>query len=66
MSERPTARGDKNSITSPPQQQRRLGHKLLRRRKDGTLGPLFIASWQRIPVGEWLLAQRMRVLEVLE
>ncbi len=31
--------------------------KLLRQRKDGTLGPLFINARQRIPLGEWLLAE---------
>lgn len=31
-------------------------YKLFRRRKDGTLGPLFINPRQRIPVGEWLQA----------
>jgi hypothetical protein len=33
------------------------GYKLLRRRKDGTLGPLFINASQRIPVGKWLKAE---------
>lgn len=28
------------------------------RRKDGTLGPLFINRKQRIPIGEWLPAER--------
>ena len=32
------------------------GYKLLRLRKDGTLGPLFINRTQRIPVGTWLRA----------
>lgn len=32
-------------------------YKLLRQRKDGTLGPLFINARQRIPVGEWLQAE---------
>lgn len=32
-------------------------YKLFRRRKDGTLGPLFINAGQRIPLGEWLPAE---------
>ena len=32
-------------------------YKLLRRRKDGTLGPLFINARLRIPVGKWLKAE---------
>lgn len=32
-------------------------YKLFRRRKDGTLGPLFINARQRVPVGEWLVAE---------
>lgn len=32
-------------------------YKLLRQRKDGSLGPLFINARQRIPVGEWLQAE---------
>jgi len=35
-------------------------YKLLRKRKDGTLGPLFINCRQRIPVGEWLPAEAHR------
>lgn len=31
--------------------------KLLRRRADGSLGPLFINKKQRIPIGEWLPAE---------
>lgn len=31
--------------------------KLLRKRKDGTLGPLFINARQVIPIGEWLQAE---------
>lgn len=34
-----------------------LAYKLLRLRKDGSLGPLFINSKQRIPFGEWLPAE---------
>lgn len=34
-----------------------IAYKLLRRRKDGTLGPLFINKRQVIPVGEWLTAE---------
>ena len=32
-------------------------YKLFRKRKDGTLGPLFINARQRVPVGEWLPAE---------
>lgn len=32
-------------------------YKLLRLRKDGTLGPLFINKKQVIPIGEWLPAE---------
>jgi len=32
-------------------------YKLLRRRKDGSIGPLFINRRQRIPIGEWLTAE---------
>jgi hypothetical protein len=32
-------------------------YKLLRRRKDGTLGPLFINRRQVVPVGVWLEAE---------
>ena len=32
-------------------------YKLFRKRKDGTLGPLFINARQRVPVGEWLEAE---------
>jgi len=32
-------------------------YKLLRVRKDGSLGPLFINRRQRIPAGEWLEAE---------
>ena len=32
-------------------------YKLLRLRKDGSLGPLFINQKQRIPLGEWLEAE---------
>jgi len=34
-----------------------IAYKLLRVRKDGTLGPLFINAKARIPVGEWLEAE---------
>ena len=33
------------------------GYKLIRVRKDGSLGPLFINRRLRIPVGEWLDAE---------
>lgn len=32
-------------------------YKLLRKRKNGSLGPLFINKQQVIPVGEWLKAE---------
>jgi hypothetical protein len=32
-------------------------YKLLKQRKDGSLGPLFINARQRIPVGVWLDAE---------
>jgi len=35
----------------------RIGYKLLKKRKDGTLGPLFINARQRIPIGQWLPAE---------
>ena len=34
-----------------------LAYKLLRVRKDKTIGPLFINQRQRIPIGEWLIAE---------
>lgn len=34
-----------------------IGYKLLRRRKDGSLGPLFINRQQRIPLRFWLEAE---------
>lgn len=34
-----------------------IGYKLLRKRKDGSLGPLFINRKQIIPIGEWLEAE---------
>lgn len=37
-----------------------IAYKLLRLRKDGTLGPLFINARQRIPVGVWLPAEPHR------
>ena len=36
----------------------RRAYKLMRLRKDGTLGPLFINCRQRVPIGEWLEAER--------
>lgn len=33
------------------------GYKLFKRRKDGSLGPLFINARQRVPMGEWLEAE---------
>jgi len=32
-------------------------YKLLRQRKDGSLGPLFINRSQRLPIGQWLQAE---------
>lgn len=37
--------------------KRRAAYKLMRLRKDGTLGPLFINASQVIPVGKWLKAE---------
>ena len=34
-----------------------IGYKLMRLRKDGTLGPLFINARMRVPLGEWLEAE---------
>lgn len=34
-----------------------IGYKLLHRRRDGTLGPLFINRRMRVPVGVWLNAE---------
>lgn len=34
-----------------------IAYKLLKLRKDGTLGPLFINARQRIPVDQWLKAE---------
>jgi len=34
-----------------------ITYKLLRKRKNGTLGPLFINRRQVIPIGEWLQAE---------
>jgi hypothetical protein len=35
-------------------------YKLLRVRKDGSIGPLFINRKQRIPIGKWLKAEAHR------
>jgi len=35
-------------------------YKLLKKRKNGTLGPLFINRRQVIPLGEWLQAEEHR------
>jgi hypothetical protein len=32
-------------------------YKLFRRRRDGSLGPLFINKQQRVPVGQWVPAE---------
>ena len=37
-----------------------IAYKLIRKRKDGTLGPLFINRKQVIPFGEWLQAEAHR------
>ena len=37
-----------------------IAYKLLKLRKDGTLGPLFINSSQVIPVGKWMRAEEHR------
>ena len=34
-----------------------IAYKLMRQRKDGSLGPLFINRKQRVPVGVWLDAE---------
>ena len=34
-----------------------IRYKLFRLRKDGSIGPLFINTKQRIPVGEWLQSE---------
>lgn len=34
-----------------------IGYKLIRQRRDGSLGPLFINCRQRIPVNQWLKAK---------
>ena len=34
-----------------------IAYKLLRDRKDGSIGPLFINRKQRIPIGKWLKAE---------
>ncbi len=34
-----------------------IAYKLIRKRKNGTLGPLFINRKQVIPIGEWLQAE---------
>lgn len=34
-----------------------IAYKLLRKRKDGTLGPLFINARLRVPLNEWLEAE---------
>ena len=34
-----------------------VAYKLVRRRRDGTLGPLFINKQQVVPIGRWLQAE---------
>jgi len=36
---------------------KKTAYKLLRVRKDGTIGPLFINQKQRLPIGKWLEAE---------
>jgi hypothetical protein len=45
---------------SRPRGKTVTAYKLLRVRKDGSLGPLFINCRQRIPVGQWLPAEAHR------
>ena len=35
-------------------------YKLIKVRKDGSLGPLFIDAAKRLPVGEWLKAEAIK------
>lgn len=37
-----------------------IAYKLLRKRRDGSLGPLFINKAQRIPLNTWLPAEEHR------
>ncbi len=37
-----------------------VAYKLFTRRKDGTLGPLFINRRQRVPIGRWVEAEPHR------
>ena len=37
-----------------------IAYKLIKVRKDGTLGPLFIDASRRLPVGEWLEAEAVK------
>ena len=34
-----------------------IAYKLLRKRRDGSLGPLFINCRQRVPIGRWMPAE---------
>lgn len=34
-----------------------IAYKLIRKRKDGSLGPLFINRKQVLPIGKWLVAE---------
>jgi len=34
-----------------------IGYKLMRKRRDGTLGPLFINRSMTVPVGKWMWAK---------
>lgn len=34
-----------------------IAYKLIKKRKDGSLGPLFINRKQVLPIGEWLAAE---------
>lgn len=40
-----------------PTMEKKIAYKLFKRRKNGTLGPLFINAKQVVPVGEWLKAE---------
>lgn len=34
-----------------------IAYKLLKQRKDGSLGPLFINAKAKLPIGEWMVAE---------
>lgn len=37
-----------------------IAYKLLRKRKDGTYGPLYIERRRRVPIGEWVESNAVR------